>query len=183
MFEKRLVTVVIDYKIFNQEPSFNLPDYQAVCKIARSLHEKLSNSEIQKKLTQANQPNSHSKYVQAVILPLATDLGFVSEKKGLFTNHPTKGLRPDYFLKAGNSGILLEVERGKTTQNNMDLLDFWKCHICSEASYLFLIVPSRLKQSKDRESKPYNLVKKRIQPFFEPENYTNVLAVFLYGYY
>ena len=35
----------------------------------------------------------------------------------------------------------MEVERGKTVLNNMDLLDVWKCHICESANYLFLIVP------------------------------------------
>ena len=24
----------------------------------------------------------------------------------------------------------MEVERGKTTTNNKDFLDFWKCHLC-----------------------------------------------------
>ena len=32
----------------------------------------------------------------------------------------------------------MEVERGKTTTNNMDLLDIYKCHICEEANHLFL---------------------------------------------
>jgi len=45
-------------------------------------------------------------------------------------------LRPDYFLKLDDTGILLEVERGKTTINNMDLLDFWKCHLCRNTAKL-----------------------------------------------
>ena len=48
--------------------------------------------------------------------------------------------------RVGSSGILLEVERGKTTINNMDFLDFWKCHLCEHAHYLFLLVPQELRQ-------------------------------------
>ena len=95
----------------------------------------------------------------------------------------TSGLRPDYYLKVENSGILLEVERGKTIMNNMDLLDLWKCHICKEADYLFLLVPSKL--SHNSESNTYNTFKKvvdRVSPFFQENNYTNVKALFVFGY-
>ena len=44
------------------------------------------------------------------------------EKKGLFKNYNSQ-LRPDYYKKLKKSGIILEVERGKTLKNNMDLLD------------------------------------------------------------
>ena len=50
-------------------------------------------------------------------------------------------------MPIGESGIILEVERGKTTINNMDLLDFWKCHICSYAHGLYLLVPTELRQN------------------------------------
>ena len=33
----------------------------------------------------------------------------------------------------------------------MDLLDFWKCHLCHHADYLFLMVPQALKHN-DHES-------------------------------
>jgi hypothetical protein len=29
----------------------------------------------------------------------------------------------------------------------MDLLDFWKCHVCQHAQYLFLLVPVALRQN------------------------------------
>ena len=48
-------------------------------------------------------------------------------------------------MPLADTGIILEVERGKTTINNMDLLDFWKCHICAHADYLFLMVPTELR--------------------------------------
>ena len=85
--------------------------------------------------------------MQEAVLEAATPLGFVSEAKGLFGELPTSALRPDYYLPIGESGILLEVERGKTTINNMDLLDFWKCHLCEHANYLFLMVPQELRQN------------------------------------
>ena len=52
-----------------------------------------------------------------------------------------------YYLDLDETGIILEVERGKTTINNMDLLDFWKCHICVHAHYLILVVPVELRQN------------------------------------
>ena len=134
-------------------------------------------------MKEANSPGKSSHIVQNVFLDYAKELGFQSEKKGLFNNHPTTGLRPDYFLKTDKSGILLEVERGKTIMNNMDLLDLWKCHICSEANYLFLMVPKQLAHNKN--SKPYDTFKKvidRMTPFFEKGGYTNVIALFIYGY-
>ena len=42
----------------------------------------------------------------------------------------------------------MEVERGKTTTNNMDLLDIYKCHICEEANHLFLFVPIEVSHTK-----------------------------------
>ena len=81
-----------------------------------------------KRISAALQPSN-----QDVILPFATkELGFENEKKGLFKDYKVAGLRPDYFHPT--AGILLEVERGKTHMNNMDLLDMWNCHICNQAN-------------------------------------------------
>ena len=75
-------------------------------------------------------------------------LGFRDERRGLFSAYES-ALRPDYFREVGGTGVILEVERGKTTINNMDLLDFWKCHICEHADYLFSMVPLELRQNPD----------------------------------
>jgi len=92
-------------------------------------------------------------------------------------------LRPDYYYKLGiNKGILIEVERGKTLTNNMDLLDIWKCHICKEANFLFLIVPQIRQTNKGGETVTFNNVVKRLESFFEKDSYINVDAVFLFGY-
>jgi len=67
--------------------------------------------------------------------------------------------------------------------NNMDLLDFWKCHICASADYLFLLVPQELRQNSNvLVRNEFANVGRRLAPFFQPENYTNVLGLFLYGY-
>jgi len=84
------------------------------------------------------------------------------------------------LLKSLRRALAL-AERGKTISNNMDILDFWKCHICVHADYLFLIVPKR-RQSKRRDSSPFQYVQKRITAFFDPPNYVNVNAVHLFGY-
>ncbi len=60
--------------------------------------------------------------MQATFGEFARELGFQNERVGLFDSDEL-ALRPDYFLKLDSTGILLEVERGKTTINNMELLD------------------------------------------------------------
>ena len=86
-----------------------------------------------------------------VHLEEATRLGFRDESKGLFETYQSSALRPDYFRPIGSTGVILEVERGKTTINNMDLLDFWKCHICEHASYLFLMAPPGAPAEQDHD--------------------------------
>ena len=44
---------------------------------------------------------------------------------------------------------MAEVERGKTTINNMDLLDSWKCHIYQDASYLPWCCPVSYEEPDD----------------------------------
>ena len=138
-----------------------------------------------KLIGEANLPGASSSVaIQNCFLEHAKDLGFRNEAKGLFANYKTSGLRPDYYMPIGDSGILFEVERGKTTINNMDILDFWKCHLCNEANYLFLLVPKSLKQNPNmaprNEYAFYQL--KQVIGFFEPGNYTNVHGLWLFGY-
>ena len=109
--------------------------YSRVESIADRLHEHLNHPETIHRIAIVNQPGNSSSKVQDAFLEFAQQLGFESERKGLFKDSGL-ALRPDYFLPLGETGILLEVERGKTTINNMDLLDFWKCHLCGEANHL-----------------------------------------------
>ena len=118
--------------------------------------------------------------VDAIVQPLAAALGFVSQRDDLFLAYPTR-LRPDWFRAVGASGILLEVERGKTVANNMDLLDLWKCHICQEARHLFLIVPLRVQRTSGLEI-VYDRVVTRLSTFFVPGNEVNVMSVAVFGY-
>lgn len=158
-------------------------EYVQVKEISDALYEHLNTPEAIKLIGQANVPGTSSALVQATFEPFATRLGFSSEKKGLFDEYPNNALRPDYFLPIEGNGILLEVERGKTTTNNMDLLDFWKCHICRHADYLFLLVPNALRHNPTMTpKKEYNSVVKRLGSFFLDGNDTNVKATHVFGY-
>jgi hypothetical protein len=168
---------------FVQVHLVDTPEYRQVLAVADALHDFLRVAEVAAQIVTANQPGRSSGDVQMVFLAQARQLGFRDESKGLFVEYPSSALRPDYFMPLGETGILLEVERGKTTINNMDLLDFWKCHICARADYLFLMVPVELRQnalmSPRRE---FASVAKRLRTFFEPQNYTNVRGLTLFGY-
>ena len=158
-------------------------NWAAVVEVADTLVSHLSNGEIQTALAEANQPGSSSAAVQAVLLTEAVRLGFRDESKGLFSGYPSSALRPDYYMPVGDSGILMEVERGKTTINNMDLLDFWKCHICRRAHYLILLVPAELRQNESGTvRREFAAVCKRLGHFFEEDNVTNVRGLFVIGY-
>lgn len=76
--------------------------------------------------------------MQASFGLFAKDLGFADESKGLFEGYKNRAVRPDYYLPVGDTGILLEVERGKTTINNMDFLDFRKLK-CRPSKGLFTL--------------------------------------------
>jgi hypothetical protein len=135
-----------------------------------------------RRLADANRPGGSSAAVQDTFRQSAEALGFRSEVKGLFADSVT-GLRPDYYLKINETGIILEVERGKTTTNNMDLLDFWKCHICRSAQYLFLLVPNELRHNEKMSPKrEYQACCRRLSQFFNSGNETNVRGLCLFGY-
>jgi hypothetical protein len=168
---------------YSREDVQGTDELLAVQRIACELLAHLNSPGAQALLAEANLPRSSSALVQASFIDFAHELGFVDESKGLFLNYPTSALRPDYFLPLGDSGILLEVERGKTTINNMDLLDFWKCHLCEQAHYLFLMVPKELRQNETMTPRrEYGFVVKRLQSFFVSCNYTNVRGLFVFGY-
>ena len=59
----------------------------------------------------------------------------------------------------------------------------WKCHLCEHANYLFLMVPKELRQNlKMKPRNEFNTVRKRLETFFVPGNYTNVLGLYIFGY-
>ncbi|MSR59468.1 MAG: hypothetical protein EXS05_17800 [Planctomycetaceae bacterium] len=136
---------------------------------------------IQQLIRERHVHNAPSSGIQDAILEELTQLGFQNEKTGLFLNYDVD-LRPDYYCPVEKTGIMVEVERGRTTPNNMDLLDLWKCHICDHASYLFLVVPKVRQTGNGGEDPQFSRVCKRLAPFFERRNYVNVDAVYLFGY-
>lgn len=157
--------------------------FRAVSAKADELRRHLEEPQIQQRIRERHVHNANSTGIQEVILEGLTRLGFQNEKTGLFSEYEVRALRPDYFCAVNNTtGILVEVERGKTLPNNMDILDLWKCHICPHANYLFLIVPKVRHKRDGQETPQFSKVLRRLAPFFEPANYVNVDAVFLFGY-
>ena len=170
-----------------QQSILNTPTYNKIKVISDELYSAFNQNEIIEAINEVNIPRAKSHEIQEVLYSITTKLGFRSEKKGLFQDYRVSGLRPDYFLKVENNGIIFEVERGKTTRNNMDMLDLWKCHLCSHASYLFLAVPQLLQQneketSNNKGSREYNSVCRRLSTFFDKKTYTNVKGVVIFGY-
>lgn len=167
---------------FKQKQQNNLV-YSKVEKIGDELLRYCNMPNIEIDFSNANKPGNSSSRVQDVFLNKAMELGFKSEKKGLFEDIPTSNLRPDYYCKIGDSGIIIEVERGKTVMNNMDMLDMWKCHLCNTAHHLFLFVPNELTQNpKQKPTDCFRIVSNRMAPFFEFENYNNVHSLWIFGY-
>jgi hypothetical protein len=70
--------------------------------------------------------------VQPTFGDFVRELGFESEKVGLF-GADEFALRPDYFIRLGQTGILLEVERGKTPSATWTCSISGKCHLCRRA--------------------------------------------------
>jgi hypothetical protein len=168
---------------FVQHDYAETPEYKTVSEVSDRLLDHLNEPEAQGLLAAANAPGQSSALVQASFEVFAAELGFTSEAKGFFGNYDNKAVRPDYFLPLDESGILMEVERGKSTINNMDFLDFWKCHLCEHADYLFLMVPQELRQNLTMSPRrEYNTVVKRMGSFFMPRNYTNVRGLHVFGY-
>lgn len=176
--------MTINIKYFVQKKVKNTKEWQDVKIISKKFYEFLENSQTKKEIMKRNIPGARSQNIEEVITPFAESIGFESSKEKLFERYKVKKLVPDYYLKLNKSGIIIEVERGQTTQNNAALKDLWKTHICQEADYLFLFVPSVLKQNETGkiQGKPFNECVNRLSTFFEQPNYTNVKGLVIYGY-
>ena len=143
----------------------------------------LKTKKVKDAIAEVHKFGASSHTVQRSILDQMQSLGFVSEKKGLFASYKVSGIRPDYFKSLTGGGILFEVERGKTIANNMDLLDVWKTHLCSEAKHLFLMVPNIRVTEKGASQKIFNTVENRIETFFLKESKPiDVHSVHIFGY-
>ena len=178
----------IQMKVFARRDKDSSEEWELFCKLCDKLHVLLGSEAIYGKIKEAHVHGASSKDVQDKFIKelcsKKSNFNFSSEKKGLFSNYPTANLRPDYFCKITEDiGVLLEVERGKTIHNNMDIYDFWKCHICTEASFLILIVPMQIKHKhRNTPLKAFEKVCERLEPFFQDPNYTNVWGLTVFGY-
>ena len=148
--------------------------------VARNLLQAVSTVEMGAALGLIAPIGGTSHAVDAVLTPAALELGFTSQRRDLFREYPTR-LRPDWYRPLEASGILLEIERGKTLTNNMDLLDLWKCHICREADHLFLVVPMVVQRGYGVEN-VYPRVVTRMSTFMTSENKVNVASIAVFGY-
>lgn len=154
-----------------------------VFEVARNFKMALDEEEVRKGIEDAHQFGASSHRIQEVVTPAALRLGFTSEKKGLFSEMKVPGIRPDFYRPLADGGILIEVERGKTIANNMDLLDVWKTHICPSANHLFLLVPQVRVTKTGGRQKIYATVLNRVGAFFaEKTEPIDVESVHIFGY-
>ena len=150
--------------------------------LAGHLSSRLASDPVREAIRSVHVVGGHSQAVQEILRQDLEDLGFENEKTRLFAQMPVPALRPDFYRSIGRSGIIAEVERGKTITNDMDLLDLWKCHICPVADFLFLIVPIERRSESGTTIKAFDQASRRLATFFKPQNYVHVEAVFLFGY-
>jgi hypothetical protein len=176
--------MAIEFEVLKKKDVESLESFTRADAMAKELRQYLEQENTRQQILDCHKLGAPSTLIQALVSKKVTSLGFVPEKRGLFRTSPVPALRPDYYCPMGDSsGILLEVERGKTTTNNMDLLDLWKCHICEHAEYLFLLVPQKRTSANGTVLWQFKQVKRRLGVFFvEPKNYVNVNAVHLFGY-
>ena len=152
-------------------------ELKEIFKIANTIEDYLNQKEVNQRIQKSNVKGTDSQVIQKIIEEIAIPLGFKDEKKGLFKKYKDSGLRPDFYKRMGEKGILMEVERGKTTTNNMDLLDVYKCHICEEANHLFLF---SIEVSHTKNI--YKSVYKKMENFFYEENYLNIDSATVFSY-
>ncbi len=176
------MTKMIRYREFTK-PGLDEDHFSGVRAVVADVRKVLEMKEVLERIHEVHKFGASSSKVQAVLLTHLENLGFASERKGLFRDMNVSGIRPDYFKALPGGGILFEVERGKTIANNMDLLDVWKTHICQEAKHLFLLVPNIRMTEKHKEQKVFASVEKRVGTFFlEQTHPIDVESVHLFGY-
>ena len=159
-------------------------EVEAVRMLAAHLHEELE--ERDRAINQAHVVGAQSSEIQKIVAEVLTDaLDFGQEvvltpQDGIVTR-----ARPDFvFPLSPGRGVMAEVERGGTVNNNHDLKDMWKAHIAQDIQHLFLIVPnSNWTRAGGNREKPYPRVLNRIGAFFgHPRREVDVLSAHVFGY-
>ena len=117
-----------------------------------------------------------SSVIQGLLTPTLVSLGYKDEVGYKVVD---AGFKPDFMSACGR--VMVEVERGKTLDNNMDMLDMWKCHIHPTAKHLILLVPIWYVKQGGR-SATFSRVCRRLAAFFEKGCETNVASLHLAGY-
>ena len=121
--------------------------------------------------------------MQHVFLEHARLLGFSDESKGLFAGYADERASSRLPPAARRHWSAHRGRAGQDHDQQHGSLDFWKCHICEHADYLFLLVPTELRQNETMSPRrEFATVRKRLSSFFEEGNYTNVRGLFLFGY-
>lgn len=137
-------------------------------------------------INQAHVVGAQSAAIQAIVSEvLKEELNFGEEvvltpQDGLVTR-----ARPDFvFPLAPGRGVMAEVERGGTVNNNHDLKDMWKAHIAPDIQHLFLVVPnSNWTQLGAPRERPFPRVINRVGAFFGDERReVDVLSAHVFGY-
>lgn len=158
-------------KGFEKSQTFSVfeHDAKAICDFINSNKAKFS---------EANKLGENSKSIQNILSQLCVNLGYTDDKvvESVFG-------RPDFskLLKPYGEGIIIEIERGKTIDNNMDLLDLWKCHVSKPVNCLILVVPERKPTGKQTRPIAKSVIT-RMKQFFEEGNYTNVKGLGIVSY-
>ncbi len=158
-------------------------DLVIVNRVAEDLRRDLDTTEDE--IVDAHVFGAQSAVIQRLVAALLTEVGFREEvvltpQDGFVTR-----ARPDFVYSLGEGrGVLAEVERGGTVNNNHDLKDLWKTHIASEAQHLFLIVPvSNWSESGKAREKPFKRVVHRFASFFgDPRREIDVVSCHVFGY-
>lgn len=157
--------------------------YEEALEAALELKERLESKSVSQAIQEVHKFRASSHDVQRAMTPSLEEMGFTSEKKGLFADIKVPGIRPDFYKPLGEGGIIVEVERGKILANNMDLLDIWKTHICQCANHLFLLVPQIRVTEKGGQQKVFGTVVNRVGAFFdENTDPIDIDSVHIFGY-
>src|SRR4051794_39625354 len=93
------------------------PDVAEARAVADELRENLDSDLVRGALGAIAPVGGTSHQVDEIVHPHAERLGFSSQRITLFEEYPI-ALRPDWYRPMADSGILLEIERGKTVTNN-----------------------------------------------------------------